>query len=149
MHRLLQAKNHQLMLWQPCGTWRTISKGVEASHLIERNQRLCSGSNVFGMKVHLDFLVQPATVLNLCILCVYCCKVGVVLHRATFTSSNEVKSGFSVKKNSHLFVSMCIWAVCPQGYGRQNLLRTVSCIRHSRTAEEDLVPCWIVSCWGM
>jgi len=39
--------------------------------------------NVFGMKVHLDFLVQPATVPNLCILCVYGCKVRVVLQRAT------------------------------------------------------------------
>jgi len=34
------------------------------------------------MKLHLDFLVQPATV-NLCILCVYLCKVRIVLQRAT------------------------------------------------------------------
>jgi hypothetical protein len=80
---------------------------------------------------------------------VYICVKWELSYRGPllFTSSNEVKSGFSVKKNSHLFVSMCIWGLCPQGYGRHNLLRTVSCIRQSLTAEEDLVPCWIASSW--
>jgi hypothetical protein len=50
LHRLLQAKNHPLMLWQACGTSKVISRGVEVSHVIERNQRLRSGRNFFGIQ---------------------------------------------------------------------------------------------------
>ncbi len=149
IHRLLRAKNHQLTLWQPCGTWRTISKGVEASHLIERNQRLCCGSNVFGIKCIWIFLSNQPLFLTYAS-SVYITVKWELSYRGPllFTSSNKVKSGFSVKKNSHPFVSMCIWGLCPHGYGRQNLLRTVACMTQSLTAEEDLVPCWMASSWG-
>jgi len=108
MHRLRQAKNHQLRLWQPWGTWRTILKGVEASYLIERNQRLCSGKNVFGIPEVLDFLVQPATVLNFCILCVYFCKVRVVLQRTTTVYILKWGEIMSPSKQIPVPLSLCV-----------------------------------------
>jgi hypothetical protein len=137
MHRLLQAKNHQLTLWQPCGTWRTISKGVEVSHLIERNQRLCSSSNVFGMKVHLDFLVQPATVPKLCILCVYHCKVRVVLQRAT--AAYIFKWGEIRILCEKKFPSLCLYV-----YLRSMPTR----LRKAESVEDSLLYQTLTNCWG-
>ncbi len=137
MHRLLQAKNHQLTLWQPCGTWRTISKGVEASHLIERNQRLCPGSNVFGMKVHLYFLVQPATILNLSILCVYLCEVRVVLQRATAVyifKWGEIRILCEKK-----FPSLCLYL-----YLRSMPTR----LWKAESVEDSLLYQTLTNCWG-
>jgi hypothetical protein len=98
--------NRQLTLWQPCGTSRTISKGVEASYLIDRNQRLCD-RNVFGIQEVLDFLFQPATVLNLCILCVYLCKVRVVLQRTT--TVYMLKWGEIRSLSENKFPSLCLY----------------------------------------
>jgi len=137
MHRLWQAKNHQLTLWQPCGTWWTISKGVEASRLIERNQRLWSGSNVFGMKVDLDFLVQPATVRNVCILCVYRCKVGVVLQRATAVyifKWGEIRILCEKK-----FPYLCLYV-----YLRSMPTR----LWKAESAEDSLLYQTLTNCWG-
>jgi len=157
LHRLLQAKNHQWTLWQACGTWMTILKGVEASRLIERNQRLCSGRNVFGIQEVLDFLVQPTTVITLSILqmCVSLwsesCLVEGQWQRKKSTSAiyivkwGEIRS-LSEKKFPSLCLYMCLYV--SEVYDDKATVGRICwvqslCIVHSLTAEEDLVSFWM------
>jgi len=102
-------------------------------------------SNVFGMKVHLDFLVQPGTVPNLCILCVYGCKVRVVLQRATAVYIKRGEIRILCEKK---FPSLCFYVYrrsMPTRLWKAESVEDSLLIRHSLTAEEDLVPCLIAS----
>ncbi len=124
LNRLLQAKNHQLMLWQACGTEEEFQRTLKHLILLKGTWGCVFTEMFLKCKCFWIFLSnQPLFLSYTSFRCVYLCKVRVFLQRASaskgrsppmlFTALRKVKMILSISENKFpsLCVLMCMWGV--------------------------------------